>query len=126
MHHQSTILPSSTAASKNKGKRKGGHHFNAQLDKMLSDRMMNITDNKKFCDSPSSGNLFYEKNSKCLPTSVVDMDFIKNNQSSNGSTGISDLTVVNNNNIIKSERLSPPQTIHHNGINDLPTNNSSR
>lgn len=68
--------------------------------------MMNIADNKKFCDSPTTDNIFYEKN-KCVTD--IGMDYVKSN---------GDLTIVNNNNTIKSERLSP--TSHQNGSSGAP------
>lgn len=119
-HQLANSLPSSIVANKNKGKRKSGstgNVFNNHLDKMLTDRMMNIADNKKFCDSPSTDNIFYEKN-KCATD--IGMDYVKSN---------GDLTIVNNNNTIKSERLSP--TSHQNGSNGaagdpVPPINSSR
>lgn len=117
-HQLANTLPSSIVANKNKGKRKGGataNLFNNQLDKMLSDRMMNIADNKKFCDSPSTDNIFYEKN-KCA--SDTGMDYVKSN---------GDLTIVNNNNTIKSERLSPTSNGSSGTAGDpVPLINSSR
>lgn len=56
--------------------------------------MINLADNKKFCDN-SSGMFYDNSKQKC----DVSMEFIKTN---------GDLTVNNNN--IKAERLSP-----HNG-----------
>ncbi|KAG4074049.1 hypothetical protein HA402_014254 [Bradysia odoriphaga] len=89
-HHQSSTITN----HRNKGKRKG--LFSHPLDKMLSDRMINLADNKKFCDN-SSG-MFYDNNKqKC----DVSMELIKTN---------GDLTV--NNNHIKAERLSPQNGDH--------------
>lgn len=63
---------------------------------MLSDRMINLADNKKFCDN--SSNMFYDNNKQ---KSDISMEFIKTN---------GDLTVNNNN--IKAERLSPQNGEH--------------
>lgn len=92
-------------------------HFNSQFDKMLTDRMLNIADNKKFCDNPSGGgtinSVFYEKSNKCnAADNNIVIDYVKNG-------GASDISVNNNNNI-KSERLSPSVVAasphnHHNG-----------
>lgn len=65
--------------------------------------MINLADNKKFCDS-SSG-IFYDNNKQQCD---VSMEFIKSN---------GELTVNNNN--IKAERLSP-----QNGDNTGTTANS--
>lgn len=89
-HHQSSTI----ANHRSKGKRKG--LFSHPLEKMLSDRMINLTDNKKFCDNSSS--MLYD-NSK--QKSDINMDFVKAN---------GDLTVNNNN--IKAERLSPQNGDH--------------
>ena len=65
--------------------------------------MMSISDNKKFCDNTNSG-MFFEKNNKST-SELMNVDFVKANNAGNNV----DLIALNNNNTIKSERLSPQQ-----------------
>lgn len=93
-HLTGTELSTTNTSIGNRFKTKRKSIFTNPIDKMLSDRMMNMTpENGKHCDS---NNMFYEnKNNKC------ENDYV--------------MTVNNNN--IKSERLSP-----QNG--DVPIRNS--